>query len=126
MTTAELENTLNRINMASQEPATQLPSPFWDQDDVAHARFRPETFKTKMIPRARTVLERTLDQFTATIRQKPRWWEKVFRNEIVQRWESEASEQDVDSKTFSFALQVILLLHTSTGTRISTSSTSAG
>lgn len=59
-----------------------------------------------VIPDPRTVLERTLDSFTSAIREKPVWWEKVFFSEIVERWQAEASQQDVDHAMFDFALQV--------------------
>lgn len=70
-------------------------------------RFSRRVMEELVLYEPRTVMERKLDTFTSTIRQRPSWWTKVFQSEVVQRWESEASEQDVHSKMFRFALQVL-------------------
>lgn len=93
--------------MPPHEPLPRFPSPFWDSDVFCTARFRPDVMEELVLHEPRTVMERKLDTFTSTVRQKPLWWKKVFQSEVVQRWESEASEQDVDSNMFNFALQVI-------------------
>lgn len=94
-------------DMPPHEPLPRFPIPFWDADTVRMGRFRPVLMEELVLHEPRTVMERELDNFTSTIRQKPSWWTKVFQSEVVQRWELEASEQGVDRKMFKFALQVI-------------------
>ena len=88
------------------DPVPRFPVPFWDPDTVSQTRFSPNDMEHMLLPEPRTVLERRLDGFTAAIREKPRWWEKVFNAEVVEHWRAEATQQDVDDGMFNFALQV--------------------
>lgn len=93
--------------MADVEPLPKFPSPFVDGESVSMARFEPEEMEEMMLPDARTALERKLDTFTCAIREKPLWWEKVFKDDIVERWKTEALQQDMGSDMFDFGVQVI-------------------
>ena len=92
--------------MSEEAPLPRFPIPFWDADTVMCAQAFPADMDRMVMPEPRTVLERNLDDFTAAIREKSQWWLKVNNTEVVEHWRSEAAQQDVDDKTFEFALQV--------------------
>jgi len=93
--------------MTTCEPLPEFPTPFLSSDEVSEAEFTLES--TQLIPGPRIVLERKLDSFTSAIREKPLWWEKVFKTAIVQHWQSEAVQQEVGIQMFNFAIQVYFL-----------------
>lgn len=91
--------------MAVLEPLPVFPSPFVDGETVRMARYTPEEVEQMVLPEARTALERELDAFTCAIREKPFWWEKVFKDDVVEHWKTEALQQELDSDMFDFGLQ---------------------
>lgn len=96
--------------MTDQGPFPRFPSPFWASDALEEARFYEEKMKEMLLPTPRTVLERKLDSLTGSIRQKSNWWMKIFQSDVVEHWQVEAAQQDVDSTMFDIAVQVRSIL----------------
>jgi len=80
--------------------------PVRDSDTVSHARFWPSDMEQMLFREPRTVLERQLDGFTAAIREKLRWWVKMFNAEVVKNFRAEVARPDVDDGIFQFVLQL--------------------
>lgn len=92
--------------MSEAASMPRFPVPFWESVDIMCAHYDVDDMQRMVMPEPRTLLEKKLDLFTATVRQKSQWWVKAHKHDVVERWRSEAAQQDVDDSTFEFGLQV--------------------
>lgn len=60
----------------------------------------------------RTLNEKAVDGFSAAIRVKPRWWEKVHDETIVGKWRAEFLQQNSKEALFELCIQQLRFLAT--------------
>lgn len=97
--------------MVGSASSWEFPSPFLDHETLMDAHFVPYEADDLMLAEPPSEIEKQLNRFTSTVREKARWWTRVHKPAVVARWKTAAAAQGVSDAMFDFALQVRRLVN---------------